>query len=77
MYCIGVLLNPSTTYPPTTDPPTTDHIRNDPPTHRPNNHRPTDKIMSKRIENMKTSILQNVNTAGKIENYTSAYYLSE
>ena len=26
---------------------------------------------------MKTFVLQNVNTAGKIENYTSAYYLFE
>ena len=53
------------------------HQPTDPPTHRPNNHRPTDKITFKRLENMKTFILQNVNKAGKMENYTSAYYLFE
>ena len=58
------------TYPPTHR--STDHRPTDPPTHR-----PTDKFIFKRLENMKTFILQNVNTAGKIESYTSAYYLFE
>ena len=53
------------------------HQPTDPPTHRPNNHRPTDKITFKRLKNMKAFILQNVNTAGKLENYTWAYYLFE
>ena len=55
-----------------TNPPTTD-----PPTHRPNNHRPNENFMFKRLENMRTFILQNVNTAEKVENYTSVYYLFE
>ena len=60
-----------------TDPPTTDPPTSDQPTHQRNNYQPTDKIMFKRLENMKTFILQNENTAGKMENYTSAYYLFE
>ena len=46
-----------------TNPPTTDPL-----THRPNNHLPNENFMFKRLENMRTFILQNVNTAGKIEN---------
>ena len=57
--------------------PTIDYLLTDPPTHRPNNHRPTDKITFKRLGNMKTFILQNINTAGKMESYTSTYYLFE
>ena len=69
-------------YPPTTYPPTTDHLPTDspihwPPTHRPNNYRPIDKFMFKRLEDMKKFILQDVNTGGKIVNYTSVYYLFE
>ena len=68
MFFHWVLLNPLTTYrPPTIYPPT----------HRPNNHRPTDKITFKRLGNMKTFILQNIITAGKMESYTSTYYLFE
>ena len=67
LFLLRVLLNPPTTYPPITDQPT----------HRLSNYPPTDKIMFKRVENMKTFILQNANTAGKMENYTSAYYLFE
>ena len=67
-----ILLNPATTYPLTTD-----HLSTDPPTSRRNKHRPTDKFMFKRLENMKTFILQNVNAAGNIENHNSAYYLFE
>ena len=57
-----VLLNPTTTNHLLTDP--ADHL-----THRPNNHRPTEKTMFKKLENMKTLILQNANTAGEMENY--------
>ena len=49
------------------------HQPTNPPTHWPNNHRPTDTLTFKRPKNMKTFILQNVNTAGKMENYSSAY----
>ena len=54
----------------------TDHRLTDhrPLTHRPKNHRPNENVTFKRLENMRTFILQNVNTAGKIENYTSVYY---
>ena len=57
----------------------TDHRLTDhrPLTHQPTNHRPTDKITFKRLKNMKTFILQNVNTTEKMENFTSAYYLFE
>ena len=44
---------------------------------RPNNHRPNDKFMFKRLENMKTFILQNASTTGKIKKDTLVYYLSE
>ena len=49
----------------TTDPPTTD-----PPTNRPGLTDPTDKILFKRLDNRKISILQNTNTAGKMLNCT-------
>ena len=52
------------------------HRPTDPPTHRPNNHRPKENFMFKRLENMSSFILQNVNTAGKIENYRSIIYLN-
>ena len=55
------------------NPPTTDYRRL---THRPTDL-PTDKIMFRSLENRKTSILQNANTVGKMENYASAYYLFE
>ena len=55
----------------------TDHRPTNPPTQRPNNHRPSENFMFKRLENMRTFILQNVNTAEKIEIYTSVYYLFE
>ena len=57
----------------------TDHRHTDhrPLTHQPTDHRPTDKITFKRLKNMKTFILHNVNTAEKMENFTSAYYLFE
>ena len=58
IYVKRVLWNPPTTDPPITDPTTTDQ-----PAHWPNNHRSTDKIMFKRLDNMKTFILQNANTA--------------
>ena len=67
-----VLLNPPTIYPPNTD-----HLPTDPLIRRPNNHRPNDKFMFKRLENMKTFILQNASTTGKIKKDTLVYYLSE
>ena len=51
----------------------TNSLTTDPLTHRPNNHRSTDKLMFKRLGRMKTLILQNVNTAGNIENFTLVY----
>ena len=53
-----IIINHRPTYPPI-------HIQTiDPPTHRPNNHWPNDKLMFKRLENMKKFILPNLNTAG-------------
>ena len=60
------------------NPPTTDHLLTDSPTHRPTDQiltDPTDKILFKRLHNRKISILQNTNTAGKMLNCTSIYYL--
>ena len=76
-WIIRVLLNQPTTYPPTTNHLPTNPPTTDPPTHWPNNHRPNKNFIFKRLENIRTFILQNVNTAGKIENYTSVHYLFE
>ena len=78
-----VLLNPPTTYPPTTDHLPTDPPTTDQPTHRPQTNQPTDPtiidppitlcLKDSKIRHSYTD----ANTAGKMENYTSGYYLFE
>ena len=77
----GVVLNPPTTDPRTTDRLTKDYILTNPPTHRPQTHQPTDpiltdptnKILFKKLDNRKISVLQNTNTAGKMLNFILRY----
>ena len=59
------------TDPTTNRPPTTYSLTHRPPTHQPTDPTlidPTDKILSKRLDKRKISVLQNTNRAGKMLN---------